>query len=611
MAVRRYSGLSELPGISPQPEAVPPLADPREARRWVQSLPRADGEQTRRHLGQMLETLLAVPMSSRRRLRVLEELRIPTLETIAFLERDFVGAGLPLPPSRALAAADAERLHLLLAHGYRLAAAESCTVDGRPPLFGAATVACCLERALCHYAAALREAWRVYRQPALGLWQGLHRSYWFAESIGLGDRAVHDAQEGGEVSIRGQYLRTLLLALANPYAFSQVEQGEVARIAIAFGQHCRLSHTPIDGPSAPVPEDADLPPGLDQRQDQDSHTGAWLDIAPLVILLDAALAGETDQGGWIDLSPQPEVTVRIGRETLCRLRRALGQAAARGHRRMSAGHRVDAVVGMSGLHYHLAGELDFDSFVRRCVGSSGCEERAAWAAAAGENGPVPLVSARVEDQSLGGYLLSWPSELPVRARVGELMGISFPADQDDPRVWMIAFIRWLRTTADGRMAAGVELMARRAWPLAVRSFGPDGKLRPLIRAIELDRRDGTGRPCFVVADGMEADESRVELLRAPDRDDPDRDEPDLDQSDLDQPVLGQPNLNAADDTADRNRRIMAAAYLSHAGKADTRMGQTPGSIVLVDLRSMARSGGYQIVCGTPAERDASITALRS
>lgn len=511
MGSRRFQGLQDLPRLDGGGDLPRPLADARQARVWVQSLPRANAHTTLVRLRDMLHALLLARLPPQRRLQVLEELRVPVLEAIAHLEREFVGGALPLPPARARAVQEAEALHLMLGHGYRLAAVENCRRSGKPPLFGAAPVAKALERALYHYSNALLEAWRVYRQPAQSAWQGLHRGFWFAEEHRLADRAVEDAQMGGHPTARALYVRALLIALANPYSFSQSEQADLCQVAEAFAPLCTLSHARPEGQHASVPDDADLPPGLDPEQ----HHGPWLEITPLATAVAAALATAGEH--VVDLSPRGGRTARIGRDALVRLQRSLGQAAARGHARLHAQHRVEAVIGLSGLHYFLAGGLDFEAFVRQCTEQTiHIVDRATWAQG-GEHGRVPVLPAQVVDQSLGGYCLRWQASMQVRARVGELIGLAFTHEEEEGRRdWMVGVIRWLRYGDDGQVMAGVELLARRACAVGLRATGMDGRARPLMRAIEIDHLDGSGRRCFIASDVINLAGMRVDVVRAPD-----------------------------------------------------------------------------------------------
>ena len=96
------------------------------------------------------------------------------------------------------------------------------------------------------------------------------------------------------------------------------------------------------------------------------------------------------------------------------------------------------------------------------------------------------------DQGLGGYRLLWergPGGETVRARVAELVGLSLPGDADGERGdWMVGVIRWIRIDDEGRVDAGVELLARRALPVGLRTL--DDSRRPPVRGVLLAPLDG-------------------------------------------------------------------------------------------------------------------------
>ena len=505
----RFARLCEIPPVEIADPPPRRLDSESEARAWVQALPRANPQQTQTRLRGMLRALTAGSLPPGRRFAVLEQLRVPVLEAVALLEREFVGGSLPLPPSRARAARDAEDFHRLLGHGYRRAAAEYCRGNGRPPLLGSVRVARALHRAVCHYAFALMVAWRVYRQPGGSIWAGLHRSFWFGEQLGLCDRAIEDPRYGGRVCARSLYIKTLITALANPSSYSQGEQVELGELAAAYADQCPLSLQRRCEQCLPVPVAEDHPPGIDRE----AHDGPWLDLARL----DAAIAGVLASGDQtvLELSPRRGVHVRVSREMLVRLRRSLARPAERDFPRLDAGHLVEAVIGLSSLHYFLAGGLDFDNFVRRCVAVfPQSADRAVWAHGAGENSRVPVLPARVLDQSLGGYGLSWQSNMQVRARVGELLGLTFAGAGERGVDWMVGLIRWLRHGDNGEVVAGIELLARRAHAVGLQVNAEDGKPRPLVRAIELEHLDTVGERCFLISNEFQLDRDRVEVVRS-------------------------------------------------------------------------------------------------
>jgi hypothetical protein len=92
----------------------------------------------------------------------------------------------------------------------------------------------------------------------------------------------------------------------------------------------------------------------------------------------------------------------------------------------------------------------------------------------------------VLDQGLGGYRLLWEAGAGdgVRTRVGELVGLALPGDAGGAaREWMVGVVRWLRTDADHRVDAGVELLARRALAAGVRD--PAAPARTPLRGVVL------------------------------------------------------------------------------------------------------------------------------
>jgi hypothetical protein len=243
----------------------------------------------------------------------------------------------------------------------------------------------------------------------------------------------------------------------------------------------------------------------------------WLGLAALRTAVDAAVAGNATDA---HVRFRPGRTLVAPAELMRRLRAGWGSAAERSHQRLSAGHVLDTVIGLSGLHFHLAGHLDFDTYMRRVlgVGTHGSErDRAAWVPGASDPTRVAVAGARVLDQSLGGYHLAWDPEESIRARVGEVIGISIRAEAD-LREWMVGVIRWLRYSPEGAVDAGIELLARRAHAVGLRSIDARGAPRDPQRGILIERlsANGDGRMHFVVPPMFDSNLARVEVARAAD-----------------------------------------------------------------------------------------------
>jgi hypothetical protein len=483
-------------------------ADPKKVKDWVTALPRANANATQAELEKALASLARQPLSGSTRLGVLEELRPTVVESIELLQQSYAGSALPLTTVKSQAAQAAEDFHLLLAHGYRKAAVEMCSPSGGVPMLRGAAVAQCLERSAYHFSRGLAVAWRIYRAPSIGLWQGLHRVYRYAASVKLADKVVEDKYAGGPADVHSTYLQSLLMAVTNPLAFSQSEQDTLWQIVRSFSQKCDLVRkSPID--NAPVvPEDADRGPGPGAADESHSQ---WLDMRAFVDAVEDALSRVRD--GYADLVPPRGLGIRFPVEALLRLRRSFGLAAARSHKRLDASHELRTVIGMSCVHFYLAGERDFDTFMRQTSQHAPhIADRASWAAGTTDAARVPVFVARVLDQSLGGYRVAWDNANQIRARVGELVGITLATEDEEPD-WMIGVLRWLRYEADGGLSAGIELVSRQASAIGLRVHDRGGAPRAATRALEIESIDLEGERCFLAPGVSDTEATRIEVIR--------------------------------------------------------------------------------------------------
>jgi hypothetical protein len=483
-------------------------ADAKKVKEWVTALPRANGQATQQELERALSSLARQSLSGNTRLGVLEELRTTVVESIDLLQQSYAGSALPLTAAKSQAAQAAEDFHLLLAQGYRKAAVEICAPSGGVPMLRGGSVALCLERAAWHFSRALAVAWRIYRAPGIGLWQGLHRVYRFAAASKLETKSVEDKYAGGTADVHSIYLQTLLMAVTNPLAFSQGEQDTLWQIVRSFSPRCDLLRQAPADIAPVVPEDADRGPGPGASDESHSQ---WLDVHAFSGAVDDALGRVRE--GYGDLVPNRGIGIRFPAEALARLKRSFGLAAARNHKRLDASHELRTVIGMSCVHFYLSGERDFDTFLRQAVQHTvHVVDRASWTAAGTDAARVPVHTARVLDQSLGGYRVTWDNANQIRARVGELVGITLAGEGEEPD-WMIGVLRWLRYEADGGLSAGIELISRQASAIGLRMHDRSGAPRAATRALEIESIDLEGETCFLAPGVSDTEATRIEVIR--------------------------------------------------------------------------------------------------
>lgn len=496
--------------------------DPRRVKAWIDALPRANQQATLQLLTAALQSLRGSRLDGVVRLGALEALRPVVLDAIAHLGQQVQGSSFPLPPAKEKIAEQVLWFQRELALGYRTAVVEACAPAGSVPFMRGGQVTLALARALTHASRQLAESYALYRTPEPGAWLALHGLFRFAQGAGLADKAIDDAVERVALTPRRLYAHALLLALSNPYRFTQREQQELWPVTRDLGALLSVEAQRSGDGALAVPVDEDRGPGyLPEERVSDGQALLWIDLAGLRRLLDDALVGNVD--GMLHIRLGRGHTLVATGDLLRRLRQSWGQASDRGHQRLGAGHTLDSVIGLSGLHYYLAGRLDFDSFMRevRGVGAMN-DERVAWAHAGSGASRIPTARARVLDQSLGGYRLVWDRAEAVRARVGELVGLTAALGDGETdreqRHWMVGVIRWLRYDPQGGVDAGIELIARRAHAVGLRSIDRAGVHRAPLRGIQIEhlRTNGTDALHFLAPSVLDPQIERLEVARAAD-----------------------------------------------------------------------------------------------
>lgn len=461
----------------PQPPGLqgnlPFPPDARHATEWVESLPRTDVTATRRALLKALEALMTLStLKGSTRREIAEVLRPIVVDVGLSTQRAYAGKPLPLAGDLAGLPGELSQLHIRLAQAYRLAAADLCAPSGSLPWLRGAQVTAALQVASHHYVEAIRVAWRVYASLPAGAWRGLYRCYQFAVARELERRPSADALVPDAPTIYQRQLQVLLMSVLKPRGYSQSEQDKLWSLCAAFVPCAPLRDSPT-ATSVGVPDDADEGPGGKAPPRQ------WLDLVSFAAAVESAIAASTGEKGII--VPEQGPPQEFPADTLRKLRRVFSSAAARQFIRLDAGHTVETVIGLSGVHYLASGERDFDRFARDLLGDlPEAPARAAWAAGSGDSSAkVAMANATVVDQSLGGYRIRWGLDGATRLRVGEIVGLRLVDDDDE---WMLGVLRWLRYDPDGQVLAGVELLSRSIAPVALASMSPG---RAPWRALEL------------------------------------------------------------------------------------------------------------------------------
>ncbi|MFJ2466148.1 molecular chaperone [Pseudomonas sp. NPDC087615] len=491
---------------------------PRDLKRWIADLPKANIGETARLLYQGLGELNLLLTPSDNRLQLLELLRPEVYFVCQHLERHFLHQAIMLDERSRKISNLCQTLQGQLAIGYKQIVLRIVPKYSKDR---AALVSQALQRAAHALKAQWVRATQLYSSPPEHLWLELHQLYRIACELQLQQRQVHDdlASLTTELSLEQTYIAALLLGSAR---CNQLRQNQIARLAEVIERWSALLKlhpgSPDEGLFA-ISAELDAGPRY-RNMFRNEQTNALLgfDPQPLVNVIEALLQRQ-------DTSTPLPVPAGLSFDTLQHLHATWGQAAERSFQRTVGQGSLTVCVGMSALHFYLGGERTFSELLKHpgarvanfsSVVTQG--EKDSWSQSfdaapqskADEFLPYeeiqydqlvedesstdstphyPTYALPVINHSPGGYCLGWPKEVPVELQTGEMLGIQDSTNQG----WSIAVIRWIRQVLGSGTQMGIELVAPHAQPCGLQlvrsrddhSHYLRGLLLPQISAIDL------------------------------------------------------------------------------------------------------------------------------
>jgi hypothetical protein len=508
---------------APTRSSIP--TDARGIVQWVAALPLANALSASRVLLQGVTELNGLRMDAAARLHALETMRSPVSQLVAQSDRQVIGSAFPLPQAKQQLGLQSRDFHEAMALGYRMVLHDMCP-GGKLPFLKGGSAALAAARAIGHHSEALLRGYLLYQAPTPGSWQAMHALFRFTDAIGVVDKVISDPLLGkAAVTPKHVYAHALLLAISNPYRLAQKEMADAHEVMRAWAVYCTLS-TAGAADDFDVAQDEDRGPGYthDERRAAGASRIAF-SAAKAQQYLERELSTAAAAGGSLSFGLKGGPTTSVAQDLIKRLMATWRTQFDRNHSRLAAGHELETLIGLHAIHFHLAGRLDFENFVRELRGPgislSERDKTASWAqGGGGDVGRSMPTRAKVADQGLGGYRLQWAAESGAKARIGELVGLAAPGDAEDgeDREWMIGVIRWLRFSQDGQVDAGVELLARQAEAAALRISETGSGFKTPVRAIELEPlHPGNGGMSFLAPSIGERGFVRIEVSMRPER----------------------------------------------------------------------------------------------
>lgn len=500
---------------------------------WLAGLPKANLGETARQLYQATQELNQLRTSAQNRLQLLELMRPEIHFVCRDLERYFINQPVVLGERPRKVASLCQALLNHLAVGYKLIAIELAPQPGRERL---QLLTISLQRAIRSLSTMLVRSTQLYSPTPEGLWLELHQLYALAVEHGVQRTLVRDdlGYRVKGLSAEQSYVVALLLGSAR---CNQLRQQNIAQLAqllepwSAMVQlHTGLTSTSLFG----VPTRIDGPPryrtmfGADERRNL-----LGIDPHGLVKAIQTLLESPQD-GAAASALALPE---GISLDLMQHVSAAWGDISERSFQRTPTSGQIKLCIGMSALHYFLAGQRAFGELLKRpqttrsAVFKLNNATPDVWSVAfdaQGFNDDDMLPNEHIEfvrpdkpaakdkttaepeppmpdalfptfevqriDHSPGGYCLSWPDDVPAQLQAGELLGLQDSSSQ----TWSIAVVRWIRQVRGSGPRMGVELIAPQAQPCGLRLLRKTDQGSEYLRALLLPEISVISRPATLI-----------------------------------------------------------------------------------------------------------------
>ncbi|HEY0290486.1 MAG TPA: molecular chaperone [Pseudomonas sp.] len=497
-------------------------ATPKDLKRWISTLPKANLGEMARQLYQGLGELNQLLTPSDNRLQLLELLRPEVYFVCKHLERHFLNQSVVLEERPRKVANLCQTLQNHLAIGYKqiIAGVAPKLTKDRMPLLTTA-----LQRALHCLNGPLIRANQLYCPVQDGLWLELHQIYQIARHSRLHDIPVADnlAIHTRTLTVEQTYIIALLMGSSRCNQMRQHNIGRLADVLDAWSPLVKLQSPAEESSLFALVPTADAAPRYKSLYTPE-QLPSLLGFNPLALssAIQRYLELPTDQRSQSYLAVPPGFSMDL----LHHLAAAWGDVSERTFQRTPGQGTLTLCVGMSALHYFVSGQKCFSDLLQLPVASKpaqftlqplGPEKSDPWGQVADvqradtsshllpfeeiqyqptddSNGSAldnqqsfATYNLNIVNHSPGGYCLAWPKEVPDQLQAGEMVGI-----QDHGQGWSIAVVRWVRQVRSGGIQMGIELIAPFAQACGLQLLRPDQSsqylralLLPEVRVIDV------------------------------------------------------------------------------------------------------------------------------
>lgn len=489
-------------------------------KKWAESLPATRISFSSVQLYTALPEIARLNTDPLTRLEMLESVRPYVQQCIQGLGRNFLNQPIILPEGAVKTAIVAQALQKHITNGYIVAVRDLAAQKLKGAALSQLDLA--LHRAINGLAYMLMRGYQLYTPVPNGVWLELHTLFAIAQLMERSNQLIADSRLEfvPATTITQSYLRPLLMACARPNQLRQQEVQQTFEALELWAPFAYLKSGIQENQLFAVDPLDDLQPVYKDRLHPKDPTAVFsLDLEELVSGLKRQLELKDEDNAIVRI-PSSMPTQLI--EHLCACWSVMRQRAF--ERRLTQGE-LQVTVGLSNLHYHCAGEVEFNDFLAHLAekidfpGKPVAAESDPWANASstGTFGALPTVDfsedwdaeeeeeiqiapvhqIRIIDTSPGGYCLNWNVQAEEKLRAGDLLGVREPG-----RIkWVIAAVRWIRQSG-GLTQLGVQVIAPQAQATALSMVQRTGDNTPFMRALRIQALKSVNQPSTLLTDSL-------------------------------------------------------------------------------------------------------------
>jgi hypothetical protein len=219
--------------------------------------------------------------------------------------------------------------------------------------------------------------------------------------------------------------------------------------------------------------------------------------------------------------------------------------AQRNFERQQVDGELEVTVGLTNIHFHLAGKTDFTHFLNRTHGGTGGAQAGTifqkrgvqlkkvdprkkddpWGDTFDISG-TPLAGKQVStgnieyairkqeaetlqpdnhptfmvpliDSSPGGYCIEWQDSIPAQVKAGELLGLREPTRNR----WSLGVVRWVNQSK-GATQLGIQILSAQATPIGLAVIHKTGSSSEYLRALELPALKAINQPATLITNAI-------------------------------------------------------------------------------------------------------------